>query len=288
MSANAVSDPSAHSPVPTSMRTIRGLEDLAELLRAARRARGISQMDLAFQLGISQRHLSFVEIARAKPSRDLLMAWMDALEAPVSVRNAALHHAGLSAVAGRGSTGERMKDRLREGLARLIAAHDPFPAVVFDADWRAVGLNQAGTRLCRVLMPYTAEMTADEREGLDMIDAVARPDGLLARARRPEVAAGALIRQFETEVWTRPSLRARVKACRDALQTRYGHPLPDGRDPEVPALELVFDSQFGDLAFFIIQTVVGLPQNVTPDALRAELWFPADDLTREMLEGWAQ
>lgn len=270
---------------PTA-RSIRGFEALSELLRSRRQESGLSQMELAFRLGISQRHLCFVEIARARPSRDLLMAWMDALEAPVSVRNAALHHAGLSAVGARDACASSGEEMLREALEGLVAAHEPYPAVVFDADWRVQQLSAGGMDLCSQITTGFDLCAEIHAQGLDMIEAVASPDGLLSRAQDPEVAAAALLAQFEAESWARPSLRDRVQACRAALMRRFGDRLPKGRDPGAPHLQLAFDTDAGPLTFFIIQTVVGLPQNVTPDALRAELWFPADEPTRQTLWRW--
>lgn len=40
-----------------------------ELLKVWRRARGTSQLELATEAGISQKHLSFVESGRSSPSR---------------------------------------------------------------------------------------------------------------------------------------------------------------------------------------------------------------------------
>lgn len=280
-----MSSSSAHPRLSATARNIRGFEALAELLRSARQQSGLSQMQLAFRLGISQRHLCFVEIARARPSRDLLMGWMDALEAPVSVRNAALHHAGLSAVevhnAFSGST-----ERLHEALDGLVTAHEPFPAVVFDPEWRVQRLSEGGLKLCGLLLSGAEGGPPNGGFGLDMIGEVARPGGLLSRARDPARAAAALLAQFEAEAWARPSLRSRVQACRNAMVERFGEALPVGRDPDVPYLQLAFDTDVGPLTFFTIQTVVGLPQNVTPDALRAELWFPADEATRRVFWDW--
>jgi DNA-binding XRE family transcriptional regulator len=45
---------------------------LPATLQRARKARRLSQLELALQLAVSQRHVSFVESGRAKPSRDLL------------------------------------------------------------------------------------------------------------------------------------------------------------------------------------------------------------------------
>ena len=50
-------------------------------LQQARRARRLSQLELSMRLLVSQRHVSFVESGRAKPSRELLMAWLQALDA---------------------------------------------------------------------------------------------------------------------------------------------------------------------------------------------------------------
>jgi predicted transcriptional regulator len=47
----------------------------------ARMTRGLSQLALAGRAGISQRHLSFLELGRAKPSRDMIGQIAKVLEA---------------------------------------------------------------------------------------------------------------------------------------------------------------------------------------------------------------
>ena len=63
-------------------------------LQHARKARRLSQLELSLRVGVSQRHVSFVESGRAKPSRELLMAWLQELDAPLAVCNAAMLQAG--------------------------------------------------------------------------------------------------------------------------------------------------------------------------------------------------
>lgn len=58
---------------------------LSETLREARKMRRMSQLELSMRVGVSQRHMSFVESGRSNPSRELLMAWLQELEAPVAV-----------------------------------------------------------------------------------------------------------------------------------------------------------------------------------------------------------
>jgi transcriptional regulator with XRE-family HTH domain len=67
---------------------------LSEALQRVRKALRVSQLELALQLGISQRHVSFVENGRSRPSRELLIAWLRALEAPLVLSNEALLSAG--------------------------------------------------------------------------------------------------------------------------------------------------------------------------------------------------
>ena len=49
------------------------------MLRAWRRRRGASQLALAVQSGVSQRHVSFLESGRARPSREMVVQLSSAL-----------------------------------------------------------------------------------------------------------------------------------------------------------------------------------------------------------------
>ena len=63
---------------------------LPATLQQARKARRLSQLELSLRMGVSQRHVSFVESGRSRPSRDLLLTWLQELDAPLALRNAAL------------------------------------------------------------------------------------------------------------------------------------------------------------------------------------------------------
>ena len=83
MIAHDVSDasPSRSSPV-------------ADFLRYCRGRRGFSQLALALEGGISQRHVSFVESGRSVPSRNLPVTLSETLNIPLRERNALLLAAG--------------------------------------------------------------------------------------------------------------------------------------------------------------------------------------------------
>src|SRR5258708_20752625 len=66
------------------------------MLRAWRRRRGASQLALALQSGVSQRHVSFLESGRARPSREMVVQLTTALDVPLRQRNTMLLAAGLA------------------------------------------------------------------------------------------------------------------------------------------------------------------------------------------------
>src|SRR6202043_73776 len=74
-------------------------------LRRWRRLRGLSQLDLAGRANISQRHLSFLELERASPSRDMVIRLAIALDVPLRQHNALLIAAGFAPVGGDANLG---------------------------------------------------------------------------------------------------------------------------------------------------------------------------------------
>jgi len=68
--------------------------DLGALLRQWRGARNKSQMEASLDAGVSQRHLSFIEIGRSVPSRETLIGIAETLEIPYRDRNPLLLAAG--------------------------------------------------------------------------------------------------------------------------------------------------------------------------------------------------
>src|SRR5215475_8181374 len=67
---------------------------VAELVRGWRALRRVSQLELALRVGVSQRHLSFVELGRANPSRALVLRLAAELHLSLRDQNALLLAAG--------------------------------------------------------------------------------------------------------------------------------------------------------------------------------------------------
>src|ERR1044072_9199793 len=73
-------------------------EVFATRLRWWRSRRGVSQLDLAGRAGVSQRHVSFLEIGRTGPSREMVLRLANALELPLRQQNELLRAAGFASI----------------------------------------------------------------------------------------------------------------------------------------------------------------------------------------------
>lgn len=254
------------------------------VLKHVRERIGISQLELALRLNISQRHVSFIEGGRSRPSRDLIENWSSATGAPASLRNAALHRAGFAPAVAGTPPAQAASVRQFETLRRAITLHEPFPGIVFDADWNARFANYTTAWLIRLLLPGCPAPERGAPRPFNLIDALIHEGGLLSAMRDPWQAGGALLDQIRREQWLHPALAARARDLEASMIRRFG-PRPDGQ-PDLagqPSQNLEFDTPLGPLRFVTLQTVCALPQDVTPASLRMELWFPADGPTRTLL-----
>lgn len=258
---------------------------LPDLLKKSRARLGISQLEISLRLGVSQRHVSFIESGRAQPSRTLLLAWMRELQADDSLRNAALLHAGFAPgdlAGGRRTSGESLP-----ALRQILAAHHPNAGLIFDADWRIVELNGGARWLFGMLMPELWRDAPSDGQ-IDMIASLEHPAGLLASVRDPGRVSRALLAHLRAEQWARPGLSPRVDRLAAILGQRFDlpvHAMANGTP--LPYLDVSFDTPLGVLSFLLVQTVFGLPHDVTVGSLRIELWYPLDSLTTNILSGAA-
>ena len=107
----------------------------------------MSQADLAFEAGISIKHLSYVETGKAAASREILSQLAAALGLSLRDRNALLEAGGFAGQYGeRNLSGPELADA-RRAIDLLLRRHEPFPAVVTDRQWNVMQANRAATRL---------------------------------------------------------------------------------------------------------------------------------------------
>jgi len=247
-------------------------------LRRLRQGRRISQLELSLRVGVSQRHLSCIETGRASASREMLQALLDALDAPLPERNAALLAAGYAPRFPQRALADADMAPIRDALARLLEAHDPAPAFVLDDAWNLLQANRGTARLLPLL-------------GLDLA-ALPAPPNLLRAMLMPGGLGERLINADEvvTEVWQRAQREALASAAlsdivdslRPTMPRRWSQPA--SRGGSAPLLLTRLRATDGrELTFFSAFTTFGAPLDVTAASLRVEHFFPANEDTRAVL-----
>ncbi len=117
------------------------------MLRDWRLRRRMSQLELASAAGISARHLSFVETGRSRPSREMVLLLAEHLEVPLRERNPLLLAAGYAPTYQATEFDAPAMQAVRTAIDSLLAAHEPYPAILINRHWELVAANQAATLL---------------------------------------------------------------------------------------------------------------------------------------------
>src|ERR1700704_993902 len=129
--------------VTTAAQTLHSAPQVGELLRAWRRRRSLSQLELALEADVSSRHVSFLETGRARPSREMVLHLAEHLEVPLRDRNGLLRAAGYAPVYAQRELETPEMEPVRQALDRFLRAHEPFPAVVVDRHYNLISANDA-------------------------------------------------------------------------------------------------------------------------------------------------
>jgi transcriptional regulator with XRE-family HTH domain len=246
-------------------------------LREWRMRRRMSQMDLALEAEISTRHLSFLETGRARPSREMVLHLAEQLDVPLRERNVILVAAGFAPVFPERSLEDPDMAAARRAVDVILAAHEPYPALVVDLRWNLVAANAAVAPLLEGVDP---ELLAGP---LNVMRLSLHPKGLAPRiANLGEWQAHALERlRRQAELTADPGLIALIEEIRGYPKP----PAPDRRPEDYGGVAIPFQLMMGDqlLSMFGTTTVFGTPVDITLSELTLETFFPADAATAEAL-----
>lgn len=259
---------------------------LGPLLRHWRSQRRRSQLDLALDVGISARHLSFIETGRSKPSAQVLMQLAAQLDLPLRERNHLLLAAGYAPrYAERDFESESMAP-VRQALQRLLDAHHPYPGIVLDRRWNVVMSNGAAQGLTGLLPPALAVPP------LNIFRISLHPQGMAAHTsnfvewgsymldalHRSVLSSGdEVLRELEAEVRGYPNVAALLEQAGDMADT------------QAPALLVpcVLELPVGRLSMFTTLTTFGTARDVTLDELSVEMFYPSDPASEALLRAMA-
>ncbi|HSG79155.1 MAG TPA: helix-turn-helix transcriptional regulator [Acidimicrobiia bacterium] len=250
-------------------------------LRDWRTSRRHSQLSLATEAGVSQRHLSFLETGRARPSREMVLHLSRVLDVPLRGRNDLLVAAGLAPEYPSHRIDDDAVAGVRTSLEFLLGAHEPNPAYVIDRLWNLVMANRAAQRLTPLLLGTDPGSNGPP----NLLRLTLRPGGLRDAIVNFEEAAAAIVDRLARESRGDPTDRELADLL-DEVLAYPGVPAP-GTSPGPDGGLLVpihYRTEDVDLRLFTTISVVGTPRDVTLDELRLETLLPADRTSAGTLE----
>jgi len=256
---------------------------VGDLLRGWRNRRAMSQADLAFEAGISIKHLSYVETGKASAGRDILLQLAAALGLSLRDRNALLEAGGFARQYGERDLSAPELAEARRAIELLLRRHEPFPAIVTDRQWNVMHANRAATRLLTLLLG-AGRMTRP----LNHMKMFLAPDELRPFVAKWNSLAAALMVRARHEAMAAPLDLALQSTWRELTK------LPDVAAPqldesEAPGPLCEVRLRKGEFGIGLIGAVLtlGTPQDVTLQELRVELFMPADAASEAALVAFA-
>ena len=253
-------------------------ESIGEMLRFWRKLKKISQMDLALDIGISSKHLSFVETGRSKPSRNLVLKITQALKIPFRHQNAFLNAAGYaSEFKEEAFEGEKM-EIVREALQRILDKHEPYPAFVVNTGYKILMKNSGYDRFAKF---YAGEKALKKYD--NVIRILFSKDGLRDYVKNwPMLEHFLLARLWEEVVSSQNPELIELYEEISASKTYEAPPDDFQIDSNFPIMSLVLEKNSKRASFFITLATLGTPLDLTTQELRIELLFPSDEATKKL------
>lgn len=261
------------------------------LLKQWRDRRSLSQLDLALNGQVSQRHISFLESGRAKPSQEMVLQLANVLEIPLRHQNLLLSAAGFAPIHTETDLSAPEMSAIRKAIGFMLRQQEPYPAIAIDCYWNLLLTNNGATRLLDTFIDPEQLQTRFCIDGkINLMRVTFDPHGLRPFIANWEELAGYLLHRVHRE--TTSSIESKQSALLFDELLDY----PDvaelwnasSRSRTVSAgismqndLILTTDFQKNDLSlrFFSTIATLGTPHDITLQEIRIECLFPADDAT---------
>jgi transcriptional regulator with XRE-family HTH domain len=263
-------------------------QNFQSLCRQWRQFRKLSQLDLALAANVSQRHVSWLETGRSRPSREMVVRLSDAMDIPLRERNILLQRAGYSAAYRESPLDEPAMAPVLDAPNHVLQHHEPLPAVVVDRFWNVKKKNRAADLMLGIGGDPERMLENIGADGeLNLALLTLHPQGLRPYISNWQQAAPSFIRRLKSEALASadPQLQSRL-----ATYIELAGPMDQG-DPVgerlLPVLPLELNINGLQLSLFSVISTFGTPQDITTDELRVEAFYPTDACTEEFFRGLA-
>jgi transcriptional regulator with XRE-family HTH domain len=227
-----------------------------------RKKRGLSQLQLALAAPCSQRHISFLELGRTKPSREMVLRLSAALDLPLRQSNELLLGAGFAPVWAESDFQAEVLAPVREALDYILDQQEPYPAVVVDRRWNLLQVNKGAAAMVEFLVGPIAPGTP-----INLADALVGPDVLRPHLVNWVEVVRYFIRSVEADAAADATtetakLLERLLGYKDVrVASKHAAVSTNG-----PILPMHFRRGRTELRLFTTITTLGTPHSPSPNA----------------------
>jgi transcriptional regulator with XRE-family HTH domain len=258
-------------------------QSFGTLLKLWRNQRGFSQLDLAVTSQVSQRHISFLESGRAKPSREMVLQLATVLEIPLRQQNLMLTTAGFAPIHTETDMMAPEMTSIRRAIDFMLQKHEPLPAIVVDRYWNLILANNAGTRLLTTFIDADKLQTTFNVDGkINLMRVVFHSQGLRPFIVHWEDFAHHLLQRLHREALAEGESELST-ALLNELMSYPGVSEIWHTSNQTPQNSLLLSIHLKkndlELEFFSTIATLGTPYDITLQELRIECFFPASEAT---------
>jgi transcriptional regulator with XRE-family HTH domain len=253
------------------------------LLKQWRDRRSLSQLDLSLTSQVSQRHISFLESGRAKPSQSMVLQLADVLQIPLRHQNLLLSAAGFAPIHAETDLAAPEMSSVRKVIDFILRQQAPYPAIVIDRYWNLLLANPGATRLFNIFIDPDELQTRFCIDGkINLMRSMFDPQGFRPFLVNWEELAGHLLQRVYREA--NSAIESEQSGLLFEVLMHYPGVADLWKNASQSAqndLLLTIHLQKNDLnlSFFSTIATLGTPYDITLQEIRIECFFPADELT---------
>ena len=245
---------------------------IASIIKQWRKQRRYSQLQLAVELDVSSKHISFLETGRSQPSRQMLLNIALFLNISKSEINRALITAGFAPAYQKQDIKHEDLKPVLSAINQILQNHMPYPAIVLNHNWDLVHANQAALELLGWVgfashTNLLEALIADNEKSSSIINWQESMAQVLIRLRNEICESGGneRLESYENQLSKKVNDETILKVF-------------ESKD-SVLNTQLKIDEK--PYAFFSIIANLGAVQDVAISGFKIEMMFPADDVTTQ-------
>jgi len=258
------------------------MKTFSESIKYWRNNRGLSQLELSLDANVSSKHISFLETGKSQPSKDMVIHLSQVLNIPLFERNRILEQSGFAKIYSNNDLEQIDMQPVYQAISLMLENHNPYPAVVFDWDWNLL-MDNTTFQMINAQFKKVNPQFSDNNNFMELLF---DPNGYRPFIENWEEFAYVLLQRIYRERSLRPDQHNKL------LQNIFQFPdIPSDwqnnlNDANInPMLSVTLNIGNIRLKLFSTLATFGTPVDITMQEIVIEQYFPADEFTKQFLNG---